>query len=142
MDRNITPIDTRHEAIKAMANALHDIGFAGDSDPTSITVADVRYATGRMISRLVDLKDEGFLFEFLTEPGGWGTDASMFGTIADYMVRGNPDYQQLIADTIATRARWYGESFIPEALDMLDSASEIARDRQVDEQIKQAKETA
>ena len=137
MDTNTRPIDTRHEAIKALAAALGDMGYTRDSEPGDVTGHDARYATGMMLHEIARQSDWPFAWEFVTEAGGTGKNLMHF--IASAMVTPSPVCDETVAAIVLQRARWYGESFIPEALAMLDSASEIERDRHVDEQIDERK---
>ena len=138
MDRNITPIDTRHEAIKAMAKALSDMGYTRDVDPDDVSPGDAMYAVRAMIRRYAELDDMSSCFEFLTE-GSPGTDQGIITKLTDAM-DGDSSLNAALGSCMCTRARWYGEGFLTEALDMLDSADEVARDRHIDQQIKQRKE--
>lgn len=132
-------MNNRDEALKTMAHALAEMGYTRDSDPSEVNGPDALAATGAMIKRLIELRDESFLFEFLTESGGWGTNSSMFSILADYMITPVPIYPGLLADHLACRSRWYGERFIPEALELLDSKAEIARDFAIDQDIDEFK---
>jgi hypothetical protein len=46
MDTNIRPIDTRREAIKAMAGALTDLRYTRESEASDVKPSDAVYATG------------------------------------------------------------------------------------------------
>ena len=139
MDRNITPIDTRHEAIKVLRDELSLHGFTRDSEPREVSQSILVSAAGRMVRRLVNLGDISFANEFLIESGCEQTHERWLMACAEDMVCAPSPRPSEIA---CQRAGWYAGGFVQEALDMLDSASEIERDRHVDEQIKQAKETA
>ena len=138
MDTNIRPIDTRHEAIKALAAALGDMGYTRDTEPGDVTQHDARYAIGMMLHEIVRHGDWSFAWEFVTEAGGTGMNLMHF--IASAMTAPSPVCDETVAAIVLQRARWYGESFIREALAMLDSADEVARDRWVDEQIDQRRQ--
>ncbi|MFW6024061.1 MAG: hypothetical protein ACOC8P_00400 [Dichotomicrobium sp.] len=139
MDPSIRPIDTRHEAIKAMAGALADLGFTrGGEQPEP---PDVIAASSAALAKLRDVQDFSFAFEFIAE-GSIFSDSRLINALAEYMAHPTDKAARAIADELTSRARIYGESFIDEALDMLDSASEIERDRKVDQDIKQMKESA
>lgn len=133
--------DSRHRALKAMAGALSEIGYTRDNEATEVTGPNAMYATAHMMKSLLESGDDSFLWEFISEPGGRGTDRCLFGLIIDHMIAPAPERARLVGETIPTLCRWYGESFLQEALDMLDSASEIERDRKVDQDIKARKES-
>lgn len=137
MDTNIRPIDTKTEAIKAMARALAEIGYTRDDQASDVSPADALYATRAMIRRYAELGDMSACFEFITEASP-ATDKGLITKLTDAMFGDQSDAEALVS-CLCIRARWYGESFIPEALDMLDSASEIARDRKVDQDIDERK---
>lgn len=138
MERSTTEIDTRHEAIKAMAGALADAGYTRNDSAESVTPNDAMDAASAMIKRYADLGDMGSAFEFITEASS-ATDKGFIGDLTGFMDYGDRSDAFTLADCMTTRARWYGESFLPEALDMLDSRSEIARDRAVDMAIDERK---
>jgi hypothetical protein len=137
MDRSIRPIDTYHEAIKAMAGALSDMGYTRDSDYPE--PADIRAAVGAMLEKLADLQDFSFAFEFITE-GRVFADSRIIRGLAECMSRPSQSASEGLANELVTRARWYGDSYLEEAMAMLDSASEIEQDRKVDQDIDERKE--
>lgn len=140
MDTNIRPINTRHEAIKAMARALADLGHTRDTDADRINANHATFAVRAMIQRYTELDDMAACFEFITEASA-ATDSGLMTKLTDAML-GNRDEAIALSTCLCTRARWYGELFIPEALEMLDSAGEIERDRRVDLDIDERKECA
>ena len=132
MDKNITPIDTRAEAIRAMADALQDMGYTRDTDPDDVTEHDARYATGMMLHEIIRHQDLAFAWEFVTEHG---TGETLLRFIASAMTAPSPTCDETIAHIIQQTARWYGEKFLPEALAMLPSADEIQHGQHIDQQI-------
>lgn len=139
MDTSIKPIDTRREAIRAMADALAGMDYTRDDLDKPIRPKDTLNASGQMLLAIAKMRDAGFAREFLTEVSD---DAVLSATrlLALYMM-GHGDALECM-DAFSRNARWYGEEFIKEALsaETMPSADEIARGRHVDEQIKQAKE--
>ena len=136
MDRNITPLDTRHEAVKVLSHELFLYGYTRDSDPRDVTQSILVYAAGRMIRRLVNLGDISFANEFLIESGCEQTHESWLMACAEDM---NCAPSARPSEIACQRAGWYAGGFVQEALDMLDSADEVARGRHVDEQIDERK---
>lgn len=129
--------DSRHEAIKAAADTLAEIGYTRDSDLCHMHQSEVAAVARAMILRYVDLGDTSSAFEFLTEASA-ATDEGFLRKLADVILGGSA-YQTAFAHCAETRARWYAESFIREALDLLPSASEIERDRKIDMDIDERK---
>ena len=129
-------MNTRTEAIKAMAEALNDIGYTRDTDPEDVTHADARYATGMMLHEIVRHQDWAFAWEFVTEHG---TGETLLHFIASAMTVPSPTCDETIAHIIQQTARWYGEKFLPEALAMLPSADEIQHGQHIDQQIDERK---
>jgi len=140
VEQSTTEIDTRHEALKAMAGALADAGYTRDDDAAAVTPADAAHATAAMIATYTQLGDMSSAFEFITEASS-ATDEGLIKKLVEAMVGANAQALCDLADCMTVRARWYGDNFLPEALDMLDSASEIERDRAVDMAIDERKET-
>lgn len=132
-------VDSEQAFIQAMATALRDADYTCDTDADDVEPADERYAVGAGLKALVSINDWSFLTEFITESGGPKNDRAMFDALADFMLRPSDESAWRFVGAASTRARWYGESFLQEALDMLDSASEIERDRQVDMAIDERK---
>ena len=130
--------DSEQAFIQAMADALGEIGYTRDTTPDQIGHDDIRLAIGRGLKALVIAGDWSFLGEFLSE-GGKDSDRAIFMALSDFMIAPSVATANNAANVLARTARWYGESWLQRALDMLDSASEIARDRQVDEQIDERK---
>ena len=131
--------DSEQAFINAMARALRDSGYTRDTDADDVEPADERYAVGAGLTALVSLEDWSFLTEFITESGGGLSDRAMFDALACFMLHPSDESAWRFVGAASTRSRWYGESWLQQALDMLDSADEIARDRYVDEQIDERK---
>lgn len=131
-------IDTRHEGIKAMAQALADMGYHRGDNPTLVRTEQCHSATAAMIERLVELEDITFLSEFLTEASDLMISALM-RCVAQHMYQCSHATSTDIAALLSTQCRQYGERFLEEALDLLDTRAEVERDRQVDQAIDQQK---
>lgn len=129
-------MDTRHEAIKAMADTLADLGYTRDSERPE--PPDMIQAASAALEKLREEMDFSFAFEFITE-GSVFSDSRLIHALFLYMRHPSDPLSRSLADELTSRARIYGESFIDEAIELLPSASELERDRQVDQQIDERK---
>lgn len=133
--------DTRHEAIKAMADELARCGFTRDNTAQQVDAHSLSLATAAMLERLIQLGDIGFLLEFETEaPDNF--ISARYRQIIDGKRTGQRGCATSLMAIETTACDEYAKGFLSEALDMLDSASEIARGRKVDQDIKARKEAA
>lgn len=130
--------DSEQAFIRAMADVLSGLGYTRDNDQSDVWATSARYAIGHGIKALVEAGDRSFLGEFLSE-GSEHSERAIFNALADFMIQPSDQAAFEAADAIARQARWYGESWLQRALDMLPSASEIQRDREVDQAIDERK---